>query len=230
VRDRLEYVIARNLAEIRAELGWTQSDLAERMRGAGMATWQQNRVTQIETLRRPATLLEVLVLSWVTQVPLSRFFSGEIDVELSQDDSVPLSALRQIVEGHPARVTGWPVVPAALGTDELRKVAQKLDIPIWGVDWVAELQYGMPFARERERRVGDVSGLTQRSAQAKRGNATRAMISELRGLIQAYGGSERVREAYLTYLVPGELGRPEGDRVAGTPHSTSREPEARELP
>jgi hypothetical protein len=52
------------------------------------------------------------------------------------------------------------------------------------------------FTEERDARVGDVESLEPRSRQARRGLATRAMLSELRAFLgKAYGtttgGEER---------------------------------------
>lgn len=192
---KLEHVIARNLAELRTEVRMTQSEVAQRMRSAGLGNWQQNRVTQIETLRRPVTFLEVLVLALVFEVPLARFFCGEDDVELPDGHAVPLQVLRQIAEGTvPERA--WPVREAAPATDELRRIAQRLEIPVGALDWLAAQIYGAAFIEEREKRLGDTSGLSQRSAQTKRGNVTRGLVAEMKGYIRGLGGTEFILRTY----------------------------------
>jgi transcriptional regulator with XRE-family HTH domain len=197
VPDKIEHLIARNVIDLRNDRGWTQSELASRMRGAGFSNWQQNRVTQIETMRRPVALLEVIVLSWVFGVPLARLFQGDGDVEFPDGESVPLGRLQALVMGDVPSVRPVPWAHEGPATDELRKIAKQLDLPVHVVDWLATSVYKRPFIEEREVRLGDVSGLAKRSVQTKRGNVTRIMIGELSGYIMAQGGPGNMWRTYL---------------------------------
>jgi transcriptional regulator with XRE-family HTH domain len=191
--SRLEHVIARNLAELRAEkglsaglswphhfrTGYTQTDVAEAMRQVGFR-WQSNRVAQIETLHRPVTLLEIVGLSRVFGVPVSRLLSGDDEIDLPSGIQVPLAAVRAALAGEPVSPEDWEVAERRnAARDELGKIAKRLDL-----DWkdLSMLSYAMwrrSFIAERESRLGDVSGLSMRSAQTKRGHVTRVLLADI---------------------------------------------------
>ena len=178
--SRLEHVIARNLAELRAERGSTQTDVAEAMRRVGFR-WQSNRVAQIETLRRPVALLEVVGLSRAFGVSVSRLLSGEDEIDLPTGTTVPLAAIRAALAGEPVSSDDWQVAERRnAARDELRKIAKRLDL-----DWkdLSALSFtmwgGRSFFAERESRLGDVSGMSKRSAQTKRGHVTRALLADI---------------------------------------------------
>jgi hypothetical protein len=188
---RLEHVIARNVAELRAERspawlprltpgpGSTQTDLAEAMCMVGFR-WQANRVAQIETLRRPVSLLEVVGLSRAFGVPVSRLLSGEDEIDLPTGISVPLAAIRAALAGEPVSPDEWQVAERRnAARDELRKVAKRLDLDWQDLQRVSYDMWQLPFFTAREKNLGDVSGLSKRSAQTKRGHVTRALLAEM---------------------------------------------------
>ena len=92
---RLEHVIARNVAELRRERGWTQIDLAAHMRKVGL-TWQTNRVAQIETLRRPVSIIEVYGLCRVLKVPMDRLLTGADEITTPSGSVLPLVDIREV--------------------------------------------------------------------------------------------------------------------------------------
>ena len=85
--------MARNIIERRKAHGWTQADLASRMRVEGF-TWQTNRVTQIETLRRPVSILELVGLSRVFGIKARALMAGDDSIELPGGTAVPIEDLR----------------------------------------------------------------------------------------------------------------------------------------
>ncbi|SET48790.1 helix-turn-helix domain-containing protein [Nonomuraea wenchangensis] len=91
---RLEHVIARNMAELREQQGWTQADLARQMCAQG-ARWTPNRVTQLETLRRPVSLMEIVLLATVFGVPVVRLLFGDDLVEMPSGEEIPLDRFRE---------------------------------------------------------------------------------------------------------------------------------------
>jgi hypothetical protein len=193
--QKLEDVIAGNVLALRTERGWTQAFLGRLMRGAGMANWATNRVAQIETKRRPAHLIEVVVLAWVFQVPLERLLDGDGDVELPGAGTLPLATVRAILTG--AVPSGDRIAEGieVQATDELRRIAKKLGLSTHVLDWMAHSLYGRSFLMERDARVGDVTGQGKGSVNTKRGNVTRLMVAELAGIILAQG-MERVQQGY----------------------------------
>lgn len=177
--SRLEHVIARNLAELRAERGSTQTDVAEAMRRVGFR-WQVNRVAQIETLRRPVALLEVVGLSRAFGVPVSRLLSGEDEIDLPTGTTVPVAAIRAALAGEPVSSDEWQVAERRnAARDELRKIAKRLDLDWKDLSALSFTMWRRSFFAERESRLGDVSGMSKRSAQTKRGHVTRALLADI---------------------------------------------------
>jgi transcriptional regulator with XRE-family HTH domain len=195
--SRLETVIARNVAALRAEREMTQSDLAKVMRRLGCTT-TTNRVTQIETLRRPAALLEVICLALALDVPASRLLEGDDEIALSKDTEAPLYVLRSALTGvGTEQLRGFQISQTHLGAvfdqarksretdaDDLRKMASRLglDSPS-DLDALARLVFGQSFQDERGKRIGDVSGLSKRSAQTMRGHVSRALLADIRNYL-----------------------------------------------
>jgi hypothetical protein len=63
--------------------------------------------------------------------------------------------------------------------DADRHAARRLGIEPAQVRLAARVLWRRDFAQERDARVGEVSGLAQRTLQARRGHAARAMLAEL---------------------------------------------------
>jgi len=187
--SRLEHVIARNVTELRTEQGDTQPDLAGKMRAGGF-TWQTNRVAQIETLRRPVSLLEVVGLSRVFDVPVSRLLAGEDLIDLPSGAAIPLAAVRAALAGErgtETQIRNMTPEESALhadSVDDLRKVAKGLGLDVRDLQALAYRLWGESFHSEREKRLADVSGLSKRSAQTKRGHVTRQLIKDVRTWIE----------------------------------------------
>lgn len=97
---RLEHVMARNVARLRTSRDWTQSDLASRMSAAGFA-WQTNRVTQVETLRRPLSLIETVGLCLTFGVAVDSLLTGSDEVDL-KSRSLPMEDVRRALSGDGA--------------------------------------------------------------------------------------------------------------------------------
>jgi len=179
---RLEHVIARNVAELRTEHGWTQAELAREMHAWGF-TWATNRVTQLETLRRPVSLLEVIGLAMVFDLPVERLLAGDDKIALPDGRDFPLVFLREaLIAGHAkARLfTAEHYLDGEADYQDLRKMATKLGLSApEDLDAVARKVFGQSFRDERDARAGDVSGLSKRSAQTKRGHVSRALLEEV---------------------------------------------------
>ncbi|WP_433465797.1 helix-turn-helix domain-containing protein [Spirillospora sp. CA-128828] len=197
---KIEHLIGRNLAELRRERGWKQSDLAWRMQTMGFK-WTPNHVTQIETHRRAVSLLEVTALSWVFEVPILRFLSGTEDIEMPDEKTVvPLTHVRAALSGdvsvqQQARADS-DVERSNL--EEVRKIARTLEIEPRMLDWLAREMFDRPFSEERDARAGDLSYLPERSARSKRGHMSRTMTAEVRDFIDQHG-LEKLTSKYRQY-------------------------------
>lgn len=190
---RIEHVIARNVTELRAERGTTQTDVAEAMRRIGFR-WQANRVAQIETLRRPVALVEVVGLARVFGVPVFRLLSGEGEIDLPTGTTAPLAAIRAALAGEPISPEEWQVAERRnAARDELGKVGKRVDLGWEDLQRVSYAMWKMPFFTARELNLGDVSGLSKRSVQTKRGHVTRALLAEISNFL----GEGRQRQDIL---------------------------------
>jgi hypothetical protein len=186
--SRLEHVIARNVAELRAEKDATQHDLAEMMRAHGFR-WQSNRVAQIETLHRPVSLLEVVGLSRVFAVSVSRLLAGDDEIDLPSGTTMTLEAVRDalsdqgrvgnVVQGEQMGALTGDSEREAAGRNDLRRLSASQNLDVDDFKALCHQLWGRSFWLERERRLGDVAGLSSRSAQTKRGHVTRAMLADI---------------------------------------------------
>ena len=93
---RIEHVIARNVCELRVDSGYTQVVLAAKMRKFGVRC-QPNRIAQIETLRRPVSLLELAGLASVFGVPIARLLAGDDDVDLPLGGTASMTLIRRVL-------------------------------------------------------------------------------------------------------------------------------------
>lgn len=197
---KLEAIIARAMAELRLERGWTQADLAWRMSGMGVK-WAPNRVSQLESLRRPISLFEVAALSWVFEVPVTRLLPGEQAVEAPDSQTiVPLAHIRAALTGDvtvqlSAREAGERQKSY---DEEIRRIAKGLDVEPRILEWLSHELYGKAFIDERETRLGDVSDLSKHSARTKRGHVTRTLTAEIQEHIEC-DGHDQIMKAYRTY-------------------------------
>jgi transcriptional regulator with XRE-family HTH domain len=180
----LDHLIAANLRARRLERGMTQAQLASAMRSLGF-NWTPNRVTQIETGRRAVLLEEFFVLALLLRQPITGWLKGDVDIRLPGGGVLEVKDVRagMTVSGLPDDISwlikGDPhhVEPS---DEELRRVAARVDLSVGTVQALAMYLWGRQFFEERDRRAGSLSGLSRRSAQSKRGHATRALIAEMR--------------------------------------------------
>ncbi len=193
---KLEHLIARNVAELRREQGWTQPDLAWRMKAMGVP-WTPNRITQIETLRRSISLLEVAALAWVYEVPIDRLLAGDENIEMPDETTIiPLAQIRSALTGDTSIQEHARAAAEVDRSDseELRKIAKGLEIDPGALDWFAREVFGRRFTEERDMRLGNVSDLPQRSAQSKRGHVSRTLSAELLTRLDERGRDQMMKE------------------------------------
>jgi transcriptional regulator with XRE-family HTH domain len=198
---RIEHVLALNVIRLREEHGWTQVEMARQMRLGGM-NWSPNRVTQVETLRRSLTLLEVVVLAWVFGVAAGDLLAGDDDVALELDGrTAPLAEIRAAIEGksddyrdveyRKALDAQDPDFEAyAVRGEELRRLGRRVGLDGQELGWVAVQLFGRDLFEERDSRVGSVAGLPPESVRSKRGHATRGVLTDVRAHIDGEGLDE----------------------------------------
>lgn len=186
--SRLEHVVARNAVRLRRDRGWTQLDLAREMADVGLG-WTPGRAQQVESLAGTLNLPEILGLCWVLHVPIADLLDGEDQVVLpGSPRTFPLHQFRDALTGHGATRQPDRRAENAVAVEEVRAKAAKLGI---GTDVFIELcqqRFGHSFRTERDRQAGDLSTLSARSAQVKRGHAGRAVLADLREHIATRAG------------------------------------------
>lgn len=167
----LDQVVARSVLRLRLRAGVTQTELARRLRGEGIRPFSQSSVASVE--------------------------AGDEDVDLPDGRTVPLEAIRQALGG--TRV-GAPPAEVRFDYDaqyendrgsddvELARLARRAGVPPEQMAAVSRAVFGKPwFLRLRDERAGITADMPARSAQAKRGHATRAMLEEIRAVVAEEG-------------------------------------------
>jgi hypothetical protein len=185
---RLEFVVARNAVRLRRGRGWTQLDLARAMSAVGMG-WTPGRTQQVESFAGTLSLPEILGLCWALEVPLADLLAGDDHIALpGSARTFPLRQFRDALTGHGAIRQPDRRAENAAAVEEVRAKAAKLGL---GADVFIELcqqRFGHSFRTERDQRAGDLSKLSPRSAQVKRGHVARAVLSDLREHIATRAG------------------------------------------
>lgn len=172
---KTEHVIARTMTELRTSRGWTQADLAWRMSTLGVR-WTPNRVTQLETFRRPISLFETIALAWAFEVPITELLPGDGTVEAPDGTLVPLANVRAALAGDASRQEAGRRLAYR---EEIRKLVKRIGVDQDTFERAAREVFGRSFLEEREARLGDTSALSKGSARTKRGHVTRALVDEI---------------------------------------------------
>lgn len=196
----LDRLVGRNLRQIREELDLSQTDVSEGMAAAGFPGWRKATVADVERGARKVALDELASLCDVTEQPLERLLTP--DVELSSE----AQRRSKLLTG---RVT--PKTPEGLYDITVERMTEKLEAFLCaelGLDAdeltkLCEEMYGHPgLWLERERRVHseDTHPAEIRARRklerkhpkrallgevARRGHATRAMLAEMREWLDA---------------------------------------------
>lgn len=215
----LDHVVARSVAELRGERGWSQKDLALRMSMSGLR-WSPNRVSQVETLRRSLSFLEVLALAWTFEVPVDRLLAGDDEIQLPDSSTVSLGVLRDVLVGE-AQVQKMEQREAddmieLARRAELRKLAGQVDLTAVQLDWLARAMWDRSFIDERDRRAAVPTDASERSARAYKAHATKGLMAEVRERIAEEGLQQVKRSAVVKQME--EMGRAmSGETIGFTP-------------
>ena len=179
----LDHVVARNLREVADVKKLRQVDVAMYATAVGLH-WTANTVAQVLTLRRGLSLLEVPLVAAALGVPVGRLLEGDDAIALPSGDTMPLEDIRDALTSK--RAGKSPVTHAPLmSTEDERKLANRLGISVARLQTIAGQMFGRTVTEERDSRVGDLSALPKRVAQAKRGHAMREVASEIEARIEA---------------------------------------------
>jgi transcriptional regulator with XRE-family HTH domain len=189
--DGLDRVIARNLRELIEAKGLRHAELAFLLNANEGMAWTANRITQVVTERRRLSLLELAALCNELEAPIGRFLAGDDEVSTPGGKAFPLTAVREsLVMGRyttaplgASRTVAYTYVP----TEEEAAAIKRLDLPNFNaLLWLMRRAFpGTTITEERDRRVGDPAGKSERSLQALRGHAMRQILAELRQYIEA---------------------------------------------
>lgn len=184
-RATVAAVIGENLRRVREDRRQTQDEASRYLHGHGLP-WSRERIYTIELGNRGTVSVEELaVLSHAYGVPLSEWFAGDGEVDLSPTTYVERWRLRDFLDAGgeralvPLHHLGAPVERAAGIGDAERKVAARLDRTAAEVVSAGLELWGRTVTEERDRRLGDTFDLPTRTVQAKRGSITRALVREL---------------------------------------------------
>jgi hypothetical protein len=111
----------------------------------------------------------------------------------------PLTATAKGTVHEPAvKVENGGLVFREGDDEEIRKIAKKLDLTPAVLQFICRRKWRHGFIVERDMRAGDLTGLSKRSAQTKRGHVTRALSAELAADIER-DGMDKILADYAAY-------------------------------
>lgn len=162
--DPIDSHLARRLRELRRERNVTADGLAVTARRLGLG-WSRSTVSAIETGVRGLSARELVALP----VVFAAIDEGTGRPPVTIDDL------------YPVRQTAPPRHPVAGATEVEYRIARQLGVTVDQLDRLCRRLWGRNLVDERDRRVTEgPRPLTARSLQARRGHATRTMLTELR--------------------------------------------------
>lgn len=187
--ESIDVVIGRRVADLRGERGWTQSQMRDLAQRFGV-DWSQSTVSEIESGKRRTDRIEVLaVLCSMFGIGLDQLLAGDDQVMLGR--AWTLSELREALRGELEPASEKPGT-ARFGGDnpvEVQRMADKLGVTVDELRVLVMAKYGkgsFPIA-QRDELAGVAQDDTSRSAQAKRGHATRRMLKEITEMVERDG-------------------------------------------
>lgn len=187
--DSIDEVIGRQAAQLRKERGWKQSDVSDMASRFGVE-WSQSMVSEIESGKRRSDRLEVLaVLCSMFDRPLVDLLQGDQEVMMSRPWT--MSEIREGLAGELPPSSEKPGTTRIGGDNpvEVQRMARKLDMTEDQLRRLVQAIYGKwerPI-RLRDEMAGVEQDDTSRSAQAKRGHATRRILKEINEAVEREG-------------------------------------------
>ncbi|WP_280201592.1 helix-turn-helix domain-containing protein [Nocardia cyriacigeorgica] len=190
---KLDDVIRARLIQLRKERGWTQAQVAVAARALGLQ-WTRSTVGAIEAgIQRVDHLLEVASLCAIFGLPVGSLLDGGDNIDLPNGDRAPLSQIRKALAGQysSVEIKTETYVEQRIGAedpDELERIGNRIGIDRNLLRHLSEEAFGTRFfLAERDKRAGITADTPPRSAQAKRGHATRGMLAEVQAIIDRDG-------------------------------------------
>ncbi len=179
--ETIDVVIGRRVSALREERGWKQSDLRDMASRFGVE-WSQSTVSEIESGKKRSDRLEVLaVLCSMFGITLDDLLAGDQEVMMSQPWT--LASLREGLRGELEPASEKPDTRRFGGDNpiEVQRMAGKLGVNEDDLRALVMAVYGKgrrPI-EVRDELAGVEQNDTSRSAQAKRGHASRKILREL---------------------------------------------------
>jgi transcriptional regulator with XRE-family HTH domain len=120
-------------------------------------------------------------------------------VAVKASTAVGVTATAKVEVHQPAvKVENGGLVFREGDDEEIRKIAKKLDLTPAVLQFICRRKWRHGFIVERDMRAGDLTGLSKRSAQTKRGHVTRALSAELAADIER-DGMDKILADYAAY-------------------------------
>lgn len=183
--------VAAAVKSAREERGWRQGDVLEAVRRYGVE-WSNNAISEIESGRRRADTADVLAtLCLVFSVDVATLL-GTRTFDFAGSESTAenmLDALNGDSDIEPAAEKRGTKRIGGDNPVEVRRMADRLGVDDDQLRALVMAVYGAgtrPVAR-RDEMAGVEQSDISRSAQAKRGHATRRILSELRAAMDEEG-------------------------------------------
>ena len=185
---RLIDLLVAGVKAARQARGWSQEDAAQAFQSCGLKAWRRCTVGQMEAKLRFPQIGELLLMCAALDVPLADLIAAaDGDVQVYPGATMPGSAIRALLSGTQAGVA--PLLPAkpVRPTGAEGDAACKLGVRAAVVAATSRSLWDRSLDEERDARAGDLSSLSPRSRQARRGLAARPLIAELEKALRAEG-------------------------------------------
>lgn len=147
------------------------------MRLLGYSQWTKATVAAVELGRRSIDREELHALALVLGTSVADL--EDFDFETPGGAVITRKMQSDAASGKGLASGAWVDAGRDWPDDAEIKAAARLGMPPEKLRSLAVSLWGHSLSQERERRLGDVAGLSQRSAQARRGHITRQLLVEL---------------------------------------------------
>lgn len=213
----LAQLVGSRLRALRTDAGVTADEVARAARASGLTSWHRSTVSTLEAGDRGLSAEELLVLPHVLELAgagrrltvADLLPADDERVRLADDATVSGRALRHLARGgryDPVAEFDAPFTRDATAAtareplDVTEAAASRHGLAVEVLNAIATKLWGHDFVTERERRIAAylAANASDRSLQARRGHASRAMFGE-------------VTEYVSTHSLGGLLGEREPD-------------------
>lgn len=172
--------VGENLRAARIRAGEDQSQCAARLRLYGL-DWSRDKVASTESGRRGSIAVEeLLILSAAYKLPLTEWFAGDGQVQVTAEVAVARDDVRKMLQGK--RVKPWPIVIDFTDVEDFEadeRAATRLGVDQDQVTATARELWGHTLTAERNARLAELGTKTPKELRTLRAGMTKRLTREI---------------------------------------------------